>query len=215
MQELLGALLAAALLAALQFPFRVYFYWGSWRKRIFWMGLAFYLVFAGIGAGILGWLIGLKLADPTPYAVANGIISGVGGAMLVRVEIRGEALSKASSDGSVKVDPGLTPGFSLINAVTHWTVGMMDFMVMRSVESWIKSLNEVELLHQANVLVQKIRQLDISKEAKDELGKQLSAVMTDLRAAMGTAEERDRRIPVEQFCTVYYAEHREAKPVDS
>ena len=83
-----AAMGASAVFAIFSFPFRLYQCWYSWNRLGTNLGLSLYLALAGGGGGGLGWLAAtLAKASPTPIAVVNGIMFGIGGALVLRARV--------------------------------------------------------------------------------------------------------------------------------
>src|SRR3954447_14674869 len=83
-----AAILAATLYAFFALPFADYHYCFTWRKAAFAAGVVLYFLVAGVGAGALGWVVGVaSQARPTNWPAVDGIFFGLLGALGIRAEL--------------------------------------------------------------------------------------------------------------------------------
>jgi hypothetical protein len=221
--DIIGAIATATLFAVFSLPFREYHYWFRWTPPGLAAGLIIYLAFAGVAAGLLGWLLTTPLtgnpggssapAFPVP-PLAVGALAGLTGALLIRVDIGTRATpSTRRRHHASPTASDLAAGFSLLNVATKWTIAMMDYLVDRATERWSRQLTDKALIVHAAELAEKIRNLDIKDSTKQELWARFVPAMSDLRSLPRGHQGRiAARVRLEQFCASFLSGHRWPRP---
>jgi hypothetical protein len=213
---IIGAILAATLFAGFARPFSDYHYWFSWRRSAFATGVVLYFLVAGVGAGLLGWVIGtVSKSVPTAWPLLNGALFGLVGALTVRAELGQPPPISTKSRGRVTSDPAasLTPAFTLLGVATNWTFDMTDQLVGRSVDRWILALTDGSLRSVGHQLVVRVKQLDnVPDSAKVRIYKELVPTIEALKQVAG--EDSDGpRAQLRGFAAGLIREHRWTLPL--
>jgi hypothetical protein len=203
--SLLVAMLIAAFFAVFGFPFRCYQYWYSWSPQGSVSGLLIYLVLAGGGGGLVGWLpahLGMLTTPDSDWI--SGVIFGVGGSLAVRADFR----SQCRPEEVRRTASALAKGI-------EWSTGMLDHLADKRARQWLRSLNIQDLLTVARDLMAEIRAMP-AKTVPPTAKAAILVRATDAMHTLSTstdAELRDEaRARLAQFCLKYMCGERVARP---
>jgi hypothetical protein len=209
------AMLVAAFFAVFGFPFRRYQYWYSWSQKGSVTGLLIYLVLAGGGGGLVGWLPAqLGNAYRPQGAWIDGLIFGVAGSLAVRADFGSQGTACPGSQGA-PCPPESPRTASALGKGIEWSAGMLDHVARLRARRWLGGLRVRDLLVVARDLIIEIKAMPaatVPPTAK-------AAILTKATDAMHTlstcddAELRDdARARLTQFCLAYMCGERVARP---
>lgn len=209
---LVVAILAATAFAVFARPFSDYHYWWTWSRSAFAIGVMLYFALAGIGAGALGWGIGtVSGAAPTAWPLVDAALFGLVGALAIRAEL-GPAKSQRSRPG-VPTSDQLAPAVTALNAGTIWTFDMVDRLVSRHIERWLRSLSDQELNQAGLEAASLVQHLDgVSDKAKETTLKILIPTMEALKAGGNDDDKLEPRIRLRGFTKTLFQQYRWPHP---
>jgi hypothetical protein len=206
------AVLAATLYALFARPFGDYHYWFTWSRTAFTVGIVLYFLVAGLGAGALGFLAGLvSKASPTSWPAVNGVLFGLVGALAIRAELGAPRSRKSPTEG---VSQQFAPAVTLLNVGTVWTFDMVDRLVVRAIERWLKSLTDQQLCAVALEAAQHVSQLvDVPDPAKVATLAGLTTPMEELRAKADESGRDEPRVRLRGFSLTLFKQYRWSRPL--
>jgi hypothetical protein len=206
------AVLAATLYALFARPFGDYHYWFTWSRTAFTVGIVLYFLVAGLGAGALGFLAGLvSKASPTSWPAVNGVLFGLVGALAIRAELGAPRSRKSPTEG---VSQQFAPAVTLLNVGTVWTFDMVDRLVVRAIERWLKSLTDQQLCAVALEAAQHVSQLvDVPDPAKVATLAGLTTPMEELRAKADESGRDEPRVRLRGFSLTLFKQYRWSRPI--
>jgi hypothetical protein len=190
------------------FPFLQRQCWSSWsRGRSEW-GFALYLLLAGGGGGLLGWVPAFFThAHPTDNDVVNGVIYGVGGALALRADFKGQSKKLAAEETrDIK---------SFLRAGIDWTIQRMDAKTRRAADNWLSNLDDMALIVTTYRLMAHVKSQP-SKVMPDKMKtitiKPLNEYMEILADQSDPLKRAEARSQLEKFCSDYFVAQHIAKP---
>ena len=207
------AVVAASIFALFARPFSDYTFWFSWSRPAFLAGVAAYFLIAGVGGGLLGWVLGaVSHAVPTTWPLVNGAIFGLVGALAIRVELKKAQTTPGRSGSSTPEQ--LVPAVTLLNTGINWTFDMLDDLVARRMETWLKDLKDDELCKVGEDVAERIEAMSsIDHAAKQTLFAKLVPTMEALAAANTEDVKKEPRWRLRAFAKKMYEEYRWPHPI--
>ncbi len=182
--------------------------WFSWSRAGTIIVVVLYLILAGGGGGFLGWLAAQYLkAAPTESPIVNGVLYGVGGALVLRADF---ASSRPTTVSAIDANRHVADVSSLLGASLQWVTGMLDTNTKRCVAKWLAGLSNKELLAQALRINAAIVQSDVGDDAKKTLQAQFVPAMEQVNSSDETIRAEGRAL-LEHFCMTYTAKEHLAK----
>ncbi len=206
--SLFVAIMVATGFAVFGFPFRFYRCWFSWSPLGANAGVLLYLVLAGGGGGLLGWMVAyLAQVPPSPVAAIDGFFYGVAGALAVRADFRGQR---------PRTPREVQTAASLLGKGIEWCTGMLHDLTQERTKRWLNSLDDFTLLKVSNDLIQEINaRVDLAARAKTSMVKGQVEAMRKL-AAGSIADDGERagtRGQLVYFCLNYMLGEHHIRPV--
>lgn len=201
------AIAAAAVIAVFSFPFRLYQCWYSWNRLGTNLGLLLYLAIAGIGGGFIGWLTAtLTSTRPTSFELVNGVLFGIGGALILRADFRPlVSLSNGPRQASPSKFVPLREATSALSASLNWVAALQDDLLARRAQRSLDASPDDALARQAYSIAAHIgNRKDCTQAAKNKMGEKLTTAMVSLRKQSDDREEA--RAQIIAFCTSYITE---------
>lgn len=195
------ALAVSAVIAFIGFPFSSYQSWWSWAPLKTFVGTVLYLVIVGVGGGVVGIAIAsLSKASLTQNGIVNAILLGVGGALLLRSDVRPRPRGEASSDRSTNLKHQAA---SIVGALVTYTSASLDALTKRAAEQWYTDLLDVQLARQSLRLISDLgNRTDCTKAFKDKTTNRTVEEIENL----AKEDRRDAaRAHLVGFCTDYVA----------
>jgi hypothetical protein len=201
------AILTAAGCAIFGFPFRFYQCWFSWSRWGANAGITIYLLLAGGGGGMIGWLAALGAhASPSSQPAVDGILYGFGGALAVRADFRAQRQHAPRQ---------IREAASALGKGIEWVTGLLDEVTQRKAKSWLKTLNDDQLLAVAVDIIQEIDarpSSEIPAPTKKVMLRKITDAMTVVRSGAADDQRADARARLIQFGVVYFIGQHAAKP---
>lgn len=205
--SLFVAIITAAGFAIFGFPFRFYQCWLSWSRVGAPAGVLTYMVLAGGGGGVIGWLAAyLAGVPPSSRPVIDGFFYGIAGTLAVRADFR-------SGHGSTRTSPDIRAAASLLGKGIEWSTAALDEITRRRAKRWLEHRTDNELLSLALDMVNEIK-MDkvIPAPAKTAIGKQALGAMTALNCAKDSQQNAEGRSRLTYFCLELMVHRHMAKP---
>jgi hypothetical protein len=197
--SLLTAIITATVFALFGFPFRYYQCWFSFSRLGTAVGTVVYLALAGGGGGLLGWgAAAVSHAQPTPSALFNGLLYGIGGALALRADFRGRPKTGISTNDQFK------DARSVLTTSINWTAEQLDDTTYRRAEAWLTSLPDDQLIAEAWRIQAHIADRParlVNDKAKNEMLEKLVPAMEKVNKP---AERSSGRAHLITFCSSYY-----------
>lgn len=200
------AIATAAAFAVFGFPFRLYRCWYTWSRVGTNVGVAIYLVIAGGGGGLLGWLAAPQLVAVSPYEWLNGVLAGLAGSLALRADFR---LHQSRADRSVQ------SAASALGKGIDWCTGLLDEATRHHAEQWLRSLDGDALLVVVATLVVDLRNkpaAEVSPAVKRRMLKAAVDAMQVVRSDVADDRLIEARAQLDHFCLEYIVGQHIAKP---
>jgi hypothetical protein len=204
--SLFVAILTAAGFAIFGFPFRFYQCWLSWSRVGAPAGVLTYMVLAGGGGGLIGWLAAYLARVPSSASpVIDGFFYGIAGTLTVRADFR--------SGHGIRHPPEVRAAASLLGKGIEWSTAALDEITRRRAKRWLERRHDNELLRLALDLVNEIKtDKRIPPQTKTAIGKQALAAMSALTSAQDTSQNGEGRSRLTYFCLELMVNRHMAKP---
>lgn len=201
------AILTATAFAVFGFPFRFYQCWFSWSRWGSNTGVLIYLLFAGAGGGLLGWLAaqGANAAHSSRPAV-DGILYGIAGALVVRADFRSP---RAAAPRQIR------EAASALGMGIKWSTDLLDEVTRRKAKFWLKTLSDDELMSVAVEITQEIEvapSSQIPANTKRATLRKITDAMELIRSSAPDDHRAEARMRLIQFCVVYFVGEHAPKP---
>jgi hypothetical protein len=205
--SLLTAVLTAMVLAIFGFPFRYYQCWLSWSRIGARVGILTYLIIAGCGGGLIGWLAAaVSEAKISSTAYIDGIFYGVAGTLAVRADFRLQKRSLLPNPGHAR------EAASLLGKGIEWTTNALDDLTRTRAMRWLKELDDESLVSITYEVIHDIEDMP----AKDMPARVKKATLGKVSDAFDVIQDQNRRhearTRIEDFCADFYLAQHSVKP---
>jgi hypothetical protein len=205
--SLLTAIVIATLFAIPGFPFRHYQCWFSFNKPGTALGLAFYLIVAGGGGGLLGWMVAQFGAPQTTVnPLVEGVVVGIGGALALRADF-------TAGPRSDIVSHRLGDARSALTTTIKWIATLLDNVSSRRIDAWLSAMPDDRLCDEALRIKAHIDDQPseiVPDRAKKAMYARLVPAMEQLDEPAHRSSGRAHLIT---FCSRYYIERHLPKPL--
>jgi hypothetical protein len=205
--SVLTAISVATIFAVFGFPYRFYHCWYSWSHKGAVAGFLIYLILAGGGGGLIGWLPAqLGQFAPSESEWINGLIYGVAGSLAVRADF-GTKYSK---------EPGVArPVASVLGKGIAWSTELLDHILRHQARQYLRDLPDRELLVVTRDLIYEIKARPssaVSKTAKAAVMKKAVEAMKTFSTDPKPEQRDEARGRLIHFCLEYMVREHVAKP---
>ena len=205
--SIVAALTVSAIFAVFGFPYRFYQCWYSWSHKGAAAGLLIYILFAGFGAGLLGWLPAhVGQVTPTGNPWVDGMIFGAAGSLAVRADFSTKATWEPREAHHVA---------SILGKGIEWSTELLDHVLRREASIYLYSLQDRELLAVTRDLIYEIKAKPtamVPKIAKAAVMKKVVEAMRTFSTDPSTDRRDEARGRLIHFCLEYMVRERVAKP---
>lgn len=207
---LLAAMITSGLFAILGPPYGHYLCWFSWSRTGAIIGTATYLLVAGAGGGLLGFVAGRTFlnANPTANPWLDGLCYGIAGAVALRADFR---TTQKQSQPAHAIQSELPDAKSLLSKALQWTGSALDTWTLRKVERWLSGLDDTAVLDQGGTASARIANMQLTAPVKTTLQKALVPAMEEMRSSNAQVKNLARK-RVEQFIATFTINHHLPKP---
>jgi hypothetical protein len=165
-----------------------------------------YLVLAGGGGGLLGWLIAyLAKVPPSPVPAIDGFFYGTAGALAVRADFRSQ---------HHRTQREVQTAASLLGKGIEWCTAMLRDLTQERAKQWLNSRDDFTLLNVSNDIIQEIKaRSDIPSRAKTNMVRGEVEAMRKLAAGSTADDERAvARAQLVYFCRNYMVGEHHIRP---
>ena len=193
--SLIVAIMVAAAFAIFGFPFRFYQCWFSWSRFGAPAGVLLYMVLAGGGGGLIGWLTGCLANVPASAVPAiDGLFYGVAGALAVRADFR-------SGSGAARPPQEIRGAASLLGKGIEWSTGLLDEVTRRRVKRWLEARTDDQILAVARDLINELKEnRAVPASTKKTITKQAVEAMQALDDNDTGQQHAEARSRLTHFC---------------
>ena len=201
------AILTATAFAVFGFPFRFSQWWFSWNRWGATAGILIYLLAAGAGGGLLGWLAAQGAnAAHSPRPAVDGILYGIAGALVVRADFRSPRPAAPRH---------LREAASALGKGIEWSTDLLDEVTRRTAKSWLKTLTDDELMNVAVEITQEIEvapHSQIPAATKRATLKKITEAIELIRSSAPDDHRAEARMRLIQFSISYFIAEHAPKP---